>query len=65
VSTRKLNDVTANLPAPAACADFLSRDRGAYLLGVGVSQRSDTVEGERTQQEQELDNILVVKSRWS
>jgi hypothetical protein len=53
LSTGLLATVLASL----ACADFLSRDPGAHLLGVGIYQKPETVEGEGAQRELALDGI--------
>jgi hypothetical protein len=53
----KLDEVTAMLLATAARADILCRDPGAYLLGGGIYQQPDTVEGERTRRERALDQL--------
>ena len=51
------DEVIASLLAASACADFLSRDPAAHLLGVGICRPPETVEGEREERELALDQI--------
>lgn len=53
----KLDEGAAVLLGAAAFKDILSRDPDACILGAIVSQQSETVEGEHTRREQDLDNI--------
>ena len=57
MSARKLDEATVEFLATLSAAEILARDPSASVLGVGIYQQPNTVEGERTRRERALDHV--------